>query len=155
MLKSHRDPALLWLIVFAYAVHIGEEWVMGFPQWVARIIDRPMPGTAFLVINALAWLTMAWAVASAIKDESRDWLGIGVATIVVINAGSHVLGVAVTGAYAPGVVTALLLYVPLGGLVLLRARSQADPAQLRRGLIGGFLVHAGVFLLAYATSRLS
>ena len=35
---SYRDPALLWLIAAAFVLHVTEEWLGGFPQWLAEFV---------------------------------------------------------------------------------------------------------------------
>ena len=62
-------------------------------------------------------------------------------------------GAVITQAYAPGLITAVVFYVPLGSLTLMRAFDQAARAQLARGIVAGVAVHALVFVLAFAVTR--
>ena len=149
----YRDGGLLWSFVPAFALHIAEEWFAGFPQWTALITGREMPVTAFVVINAVAMAAMIAAIRAAVRDERHGWMAIAIATVVLINTASHAAGAVITQAYAPGLITAVVFYVPLGSLTLMRAFDQAARAQLARGIVAGVAVHALVFVLAFAVTR--
>ena len=146
----YRDPALLWLLPLAYALHILEEWFAGFPEWVALVVGEPLPRTAFVVINALAMTAMVAAIRASIAREDYGWMAIASASILFVNAFAHMLGAVVTRSYSPGLITGVVFYLPLAGLVLLRASSQAQRGAFARGIAVGVAIHAGVFVLAYA-----
>ena len=54
----YRDPLLVWLFIPAYALHVLEEWIGGFPEWVAFFAGAPLPRSAFALINAAAMFLM-------------------------------------------------------------------------------------------------
>jgi hypothetical protein len=149
---SYRDGALLWLLVAAFAIHVAEEWFGGFPAWVARIVSSPMPGAAFLIINGIAFLLMVIGVRAAVRNEASGWIAVTIATIALVNTASHIGGAILTQGYAPGVVSAVVLYVPLGALTMIRALDQA-PGHMARGIVTGLLLHAAVFVIAFAVTR--
>jgi hypothetical protein len=145
----YRDPLLIWLLPAAYACHLLEEWFGGFPEWTARIIGSPLPRTSFLLINVVAFFLMVAAARATTRREAHGWMGIAIATVLLINGMAHLLGSILTGTYAPGLFTGVVLYLPLGTLVLLRAASQA-PQELRvRGMVAGTALHALVVVVAY------
>ncbi|HJU41318.1 MAG TPA: HXXEE domain-containing protein [Vicinamibacterales bacterium] len=150
----YRDGGLLWPFVPAYAIHIAEEWFAGFPQWTANVMGRPMPDTAFVVINAIAMVAMLAAIRAAIRDERNGWMAIAIATILLVNTAAHAAGAIMTQAYSPGLISAVIFYVPLGSLTMIRALDQAPRDQAARGVVAGVLVHAVVFIIAYASTRL-
>ena len=149
---SYRDGALLGLLVASVAIHVAEEWFGGFPSWVARVVSQPMPVEAFLAINGVAMLLMIAGVRAAIRDDANGWIAVTIATIALVNTASHIGGALLTRGYAPGLISAVVLYVPLGALTLLRAADQA-PRHLGRGMTAGVLLHALVFVLAFAVTR--
>jgi hypothetical protein len=51
-----------------------------------------------------------------------------------------------------GVISAIVLYVPLGSLTIIRALDQARH-QVARGVALGVLLHAAVFVIAFASTR--
>ncbi len=72
----YRDAGLLWPFVPAYMIHVAEEWFAGFPQWLGQIVGRPLPGSAFLLINAVALAMMIAAIRAATRAEHNGWIGV-------------------------------------------------------------------------------
>ena len=147
---SYRDPALLWLLAVAFVLHVSEEWLGGFPQWVAGIVSRPLPIEAFFIINGVVLLLTIAGVRAAARDESNGWVAVTIATIALVNTAAHIAGAILTGGYAPGLISAVVLYVPLGALTMIRAFDQAPRAQLSRGIAAGLLLHAALFPIVFA-----
>lgn len=148
----YRDPLLLWLFVPAYLAHLAEEWWAGFPEWIAAFAGRPLPGEAFLAMNAAALLLLFAATMAATRRESAGWLAVAIATVFTLNAVLHLLGAFASASYSPGMVTGVVLYVPLGLLTLLRAWHQQPPSQFARGVAAGVAVHAVVIVVAFAAT---
>jgi hypothetical protein len=151
----YRDAGLLWPFVPAFTIHVAEEWFAGFTTWVALIAGREMTGGPFLAINAIAMVLLILGVRAASRAESAGWVAVTIATIVLINTVSHVAGSLLTRSYSPGLFSAVVLYVPLGWLTMIRAADQASRATLTRGVITAALIHALVFALAFAATRYS
>jgi hypothetical protein len=126
----------------------------GFPAWIATVVGRPLPTTAFFTINAIAMALAAIGIRAAVRAERYGWIPIAIATVLLINAVSHLAGSIVTGTYSPGLFSALILYVPLASLTLIRAVDQASRALVLHGAIAGALIHAAVFIIAYAATNL-
>lgn len=151
----YRDAGLLWPFVPAFVLHVAEEWFADFPNWTARVAGRAMPDAAFLAINAVALVLLIYGIVRATRHEDQGWIAVTIATIALVNLLTHAAGAVVTRSYTPGLVTAVIFYVPLGSLTMVRALDQASPAQLRHGVVWGFLLHALVFLAAFAATRVS
>ena len=150
---QYRDAGLLWLFVPAYVIHVGEEWAGGFPTWIATVVGRALPAAAFFIINGVALVLVVAGIRAAIRDDRHGWIAIAVATIVLVNALVHAAGGVLTRSYSPGLISAFVLYVPLGSLTLIRAFDQASRPQLARGIVAGVLLHVAVFIVAYAFTR--
>ena len=148
----YRDPLLVWLFPAAYSLHILEEWFGGAPEWLAILGGQPLPRSAFIIFNVSALTAMIVAVRSATRCEARGWMAIAVSTVVLSSGVLHVLGTIATGSYSPGLVTGVILYLPLGQLALLRAWHQARAA-FARGVWAGIAVHAIVFAVVLAFVR--
>jgi hypothetical protein len=149
---QYRDPALAWLFVPAYLAHLAEEYFGGFPEWFGLIAGSPLPRATFLLINAVALMVLIAATRAATRIASRGWLIIAVAALALVNAGGHGLGSIATGAYSPGLITGVVLYLPLGQLTLIRAWHQAEPPFFWRGVIVGIAAQAMVALIALAAA---
>jgi hypothetical protein len=149
---SYRDGSLLWMLVGAFAIHVAEEWFGAFPEWISTVVSRPMPVAAFVIVNGIAMVLMIVGVRAAIRSERSGWIAVTIATIALVNTVSHVAGAMLTRGYAPGLISAIVLYVPLGSLTIIRALDQARH-QVARGVALGVLLHAAVFVIAFASTR--
>jgi hypothetical protein len=145
----YRDAGLLWLFVPAYLAHVGEEWFGGFPEWIETVVGRPLPRSAFLVINGVALALLVAGIRAAVRAERYGWIAVAVATMALVNTVVHAAGAALTVSYSPGLITAVVLYVPLGSLAMIRALDQAPRRQLTRGIVAGLVIHAIVFVVAF------
>ena len=152
----YRDAALLRLFPPAYLAHLAEEfWAgPGFPAWFAHVAGQPLPATAFVAINTIGFVLMIAGVAEAIRHEQAGWIAVAVATVVTLNALLHVLASVLTGTYAPGLITGVVLYLPLGQLLLIRALHQVEPARFTRGILAGVAIHTIVSVAAVMLARI-
>jgi hypothetical protein len=144
-----------WLFPISYLIHIAEEYWGGFPAWIARFWGVESSLSNFLSWNVGALIMMALGVVVALKTKSYRWLLVSFGTVVLINGLVHAGASVVTRSYSPGVISGLLLFIPLGAITLLRARSTVNRRSLRAGVIVGVLMHAVVVLLAFGFARIS
>jgi Protein of unknown function with HXXEE motif len=144
-----------WLFPISYLIHIAEEYWGGFPAWIARFWGVESSLSNFLSWNGGALLMMTVGVAIALKTKSYRWLLVSFGTVVLINGLVHAGASVLTRSYSPGVISGLLLFIPLGAITLLRARKTVNRRTLRAGVIVGVLMHAVVVLLAFGFARIS
>jgi hypothetical protein len=149
----YRDPLLLWSFPCAYGLHIVEELAGDFPGWVELISGGALPVTTFVAINAVAMIVMVAAVHAASRHERLGWMAVAIAAVLVLNAVLHLAGSLYTGVYSPGLFTGVVLYLPLGQLLLFRAWQQALPGAFSRGVFAGVIVHLVVIAIAALASR--
>lgn len=140
----------IWLFPITYLIHAMEEYWCGegFYRWAARIIGWGMTPAQFIAVNSVAWLLMVGSILVFRKTPSVRWLTISFATVVLVNGFSHLTGTIWTRTYSPGVVSGVLLWIPLGATTFYRAR---DGGVTRRSFISGVLVgaliHGALFLV--------
>ena len=144
----------MWLFVPAYVIHLAEEWIAGFPGWVARVVGRPVPELGFLIINGVALVLAVAGIPAAVRAVRHGWIAVALATIVLANSAAHVAGTALTRSSSPGLISAIVLYLPLGTLTMVRAVDHAPRQQITRGISFGLVVHALVLVIAFTATRL-
>jgi hypothetical protein len=144
-----------WLFPASYLLHIAEEYWGDFPAWIARFWGVESSVANFLSWNGGAWVMMCVGVALVLRTKSYRWLLVSFGTVVLINGLVHALASVVTRSYSPGLVTGLLLYVPLGLFTLRRARGSVNARTLRAGVVVGVAMHAVVVLLAFGFARIA
>ena len=144
-----------WLFPLSYLIHIAEEYWGGFPAWIARFWGVESSLDNFLSWNGGAWVMMVVGVVLVLRTKSYRWLLVSFGMVVLINGTVHALASVVTRSYSPGVISGLLLFIPLGAITLRRARSLVNPRTFRAGLIVGVLMYVAVVLLAFGFARIS
>ncbi len=108
-------PSVFWMFVLASLVHIGEEYFFpgGFLQSVQRL--NPRYASAFtvpfaVVVNAAFVLLV---IIGAFVGERSLIFSLSIAALLFINSLAHLAGTIITKHYQPGVISGLLLYIPL------------------------------------------
>lgn len=149
----YRDRGLLWLFIPAYGIHVAEEWFAHFPVWIGRVVGGALPAAAFFAINGVAMALAIIGVRAAVSREDRGWIAVAIATIALVNTLAHLGGSLLTSSYSPGLISAIVLYVPLGLLTMVRAGEQAEGRQVTQGVAAGVVIHALVFVVAGALAR--
>jgi hypothetical protein len=144
-----------WLFPLSYLIHIAEEYWGGFPAWIARFWGVESSLSNFLSWNGGAWVMMTVGVVLVLKTKSYRWLLVSFGMVVLVNGVVHAVASVLTLSYSPGLVSGLLLFVPLGAITLLRARKSMNSRTFRAGLIVGVLMHVAVVLLAFGFARIS
>jgi hypothetical protein len=121
-----RDPVWLsWLATVVYLLHNVEEYGLdllgqtnAFPNALCANMkfrpypDCPIPTAFFLAVN----IPLFWVVGplAALLSPRHRLVGFALYSVISINALVHIAAVFATGQpYNPGLLTALLLFVPL------------------------------------------
>lgn len=144
-----------WLFPLSYLVHILEEYWGGFPAWIARFWGVESSSGNFLSWNGGALVMMMVGIVLVLKTKSYRWLLVSFGTVVLINGMVHTVASVVTKSYSPGLISGLLLFIPLGAITLIRAHRQVNRRTFRAGLIVGVLMHMFVVLLAFGFANIS
>ena len=134
---------LPWAPLAAAGLHIVEEFVFpgGFAAWERRYrsdIRASLTTRYLFIVNAL-FLILCYDAGALRGTRAGVALWLTVAALQAANGIWHLLAAARTRAYSPGVVTGLLLYVPLavyGYLHYLRSGEASFPTALAALAIG-------------------
>ena len=143
----------------AFALHVAEE-APGFVAWMNAHVDPDITARAFWSVNATG-LVITLAVAALIT-AARERVTALVATawvgfLMLANGLFHLVATIADGAYTPGVVTAVALYLPLSALwIATAAREQGlSPAVTAAvALLGGLPMFVHGWLIVFEGGRL-
>ena len=140
-----------WLLPLTYLAHIAEEYWggVGFPEWISSHTSLWLTTTRYLQLNTAFWMAMSLAVLAAALSGRGVWLLVPLSTVVLINGLLHMVSSIATRSYSPGLVTGLVLWVPLGGALLFRLRSILRPVPFFLGAVAGVLLQGVVAVLAF------
>ena len=138
-----------WILLFpaTYLLHIVEELWGGLPARMAELSGLVVPDAAFLAANVLFWVLLAGAVMFVLRRPSGAPLVVVLGTIVTINATLHLGGALLTASYSPGLVSGVLLWLPLGASALAGGHRALSERSFRSGVFMGVLAHVLVPLI--------
>ncbi|HEY0321580.1 MAG TPA: HXXEE domain-containing protein [Pyrinomonadaceae bacterium] len=139
----------IWLFPLTYLMHAMEEFWCGegFYRWSARIIGQGMRAEQFIIVNSFAWLLMVGSILVFRKTPSVRWLTLSFATIVFINGFAHLAGSLWTKTYSPGVITGVLVWIPLGAITFYRGWKRVTRRSYISGVIAGAAIHVLLFIV--------
>lgn len=119
-MKSLRFERVLWAMPLAYAIHIPEELLTGFPAWVTKHLHGTMDGPGFLVNNGIFMVILL----SLALWASRTKTALPAFVFLCWASGNlfwnfvfHLVTTVIADSYSPGLVSATLLYFPISFLV--------------------------------------
>jgi hypothetical protein len=106
-------PTMIWLCTGAYALHVLEEFTLNWQSWARNVLHLPARWEDFYLTNAA--VIVLGVVAAEVAPVSPV-MALGYPALMLINATFfHVAPVVWTrGRFSPGLITALLLFFPLG-----------------------------------------
>jgi hypothetical protein len=141
----------VWLFPLTYGIHLLEEyWVgEGFPAWAQRLWGTSLSTGEFLVWNLFGLTLMCVGALLVTRFTPLRWIEIALSVAVFGNAAGHVLASLMTVTYSPGVITGLLLWMPLVWVRLRDALTACSRTGRRAGiLLGASVVLAQIAVLA-------
>ena len=124
-----------WLFVACAGIHVAEEFCFGWMAWVNRFRDR-ITRPQFLTFNALFILLCGLGL---VADSVTFTLSL--ASLFLLNLLVHLVPTLIFRKYSPGLVSALVLYLPLACTTFTYAirNGLASPRQLVESIaLGAF-----------------
>ncbi len=107
---------LLWLLPISAVLHIIEEFAFpgGFTAWYRNYkqsVSASFTAKYLIKINLILIVFTVLPLLLNARNGIAIWLS--VASVVFFNAFFHIGGVLRTKKYVPGVITSILIYIPL------------------------------------------
>lgn len=145
--RRARGAARVWLFLFpaTYALHALEELFAagGFNNWIARFSGAPMPREVFIELNVTFWLVMTALIIIAFLSSTFAPVT-ALAALILLNAMLHTVTSIITASYSPGLITAIVLWLPLSLYALQRTRRMLPAASFWVAVAIGVLFQAGL-----------
>jgi len=144
-------PIALWVWFFLaiYIVHIAEEFFAGITLARGRrqMYGVNMTPRQFLAVNSIAIVLIATGMYLALVFRFPQWLLVSMATVVLINGFSHTITSACRSEYNPGLITGILIFIPLGVVTLLRLNESMSLRRFFVAVLVGIATHAIISLM--------
>ncbi|PWT92905.1 MAG: hypothetical protein C5B54_02780 [Acidobacteria bacterium] len=144
-----------WLFPLTYVIHVTEEYFggEGFPAWSSRVTGHLFTNQNFIKWNLVAFLVIIIAAVLSSRRNFR-WIPVTLAALILINATTHTIGTIATQSYSPGLISALVLWLPLGYLTLKHFYKIMERPRFIMAAVAGFGSHAVVSIISFFGGRL-
>jgi hypothetical protein len=138
-----------WLFPVSYLLHLIEEYGggEGFPRWISRVASVNFTEQDFLTLNAFGLGLMTVGALLSMKN-AWYWLWLALGGVVLLNGALHVVFSLLTWSYSPGLLSGLLIWLPLGAITWYVGWQQATRRSLVIGACLALGLHGIVSLLA-------
>ncbi|GAC1396615.1 MAG: hypothetical protein NVSMB56_11460 [Pyrinomonadaceae bacterium] len=145
----------LWLFPLIYVLHISEEYWGGggYSNYMSRKGVAISP-THFLIMTGFGCVLVIIAIVLALKFRKFRWTPIILASVFCANGVSHLLGGVRTGAYNPGLISGLLVWIPFGAITLVRMKRDTTRHTYWIAVVVGIGIQLIVSLLALNSGKL-
>ncbi len=129
----------LWLFPPAYLAHLIDErfWGPGTANWAYANTGVYFTNAGWLAVNIPSMVLLTVAAALAAARVWPQWVGVALAVHFALHALVRIIGTAATAQVAPGVVTGVLICLPLALPTLSRGYRRLSMPDYRKGLLAG------------------
>jgi hypothetical protein len=109
---SYHHQYILWICLFAYSIHILEEFVFNWRDWAESAIR--LKGISWPIFCAMNAMVIVFGVSAAMVGWHKPAFALAFPALMLINGlFFHILPTIVQRRFAPGVMSGLILFIPL------------------------------------------
>ena len=126
-LRSEKAINVLsWLIPLTYLIHIAEEYWggEGYPAFIYRLRGVHLSPTRFLVAQAIGFVLVTIGIILARQFNFPSMMLVILLTTVMGNTLTHSFNALMSLSYNPGLLSAVLVWMPIGIFVLVCFKSE-------------------------------
>ena len=127
--RSRDDKAvnlISWLILLTYLIHIAEEY-WGGEGYSAHLLKTKgvyMSPSRFLIVQTVGVALMAAGILIAKRFSFPAGMAVILGATIFGNAATHIINSLRNFEYEPGLISSILIWVPLGLFTILYFRRQ-------------------------------
>ncbi len=138
-----------WLFPITYLMHVAEEYWggVGYSEYLMRLRGVQLSENRFLVAQSVGLILMLAGIFVARRLRFLSMMLVILGATCLANAVSHAITSAAYFAYGPGLLTSLLVWLPLGAATLIRFHGEMRNGRYWTAvLIGvGINIAVGIF----------
>ena len=128
--KSHVSTHhLSCCFPLTFLIHIAEELFggEGYPAYLKRLRGVSLTPTKFLIGQGIGLALIVFGIFIARRLNFSRQLLVILGTVVAVNGLSHLVTSLYYGGYGPGLISGVLIWIPLGVATLIRFRTSMQP----------------------------
>ncbi len=142
-MEDNGHEFVLWLMLFAYGLHVLEEHMLDWLHWARSTFKLPVTPADFYVTNSVVVVA---GVCSAMVSWRLPEVSLTFPALALINAVFfHIGPTALQRRFSPGLITAVALFLPVGAWAYVGA--YLDGTLSARAVVVSTL--GGALLMAY------
>lgn len=150
-LQNSITDSALFLLLFpvTYLFHIAEEFWggEGYPAYLLRAHGIHFSATRFVILQTIGIILILLGILIARRLNFPHLLLVILATVFLKNALIHIIRSAFAVEYQPGLVTSVLLWLPLGLGTLLHFRRSMRARRYVLGLAIGLAISVAIEMI--------
>jgi len=152
-LKDLLPLHIVWLLPLAFIFHLLEEYFAdpGLAAWISDFFDTDLSINDFIFINAIAFGILFLFAITYTFWNANNMILLAIGTLFFVNGIIHLLASLYTLSYVPGIVTGLVIYIPLGLVVFKKIVPLLSEKQAVLGISIGILIQ---FVVMAISSRI-
>jgi uncharacterized protein with HXXEE motif len=138
-----------WLFPLTYLLHIAEEYFVGggYAAHLLRLRGLQISTSLFLAAQGVGMVLMIAGIFLAHRFNFRNTLIVILGAVVFVNGITHLVTSLADWGYGPGLLTSLLLWIPLGSVTLFHFKGRISNRNFWLGVASGVGVNACIVLL--------
>jgi hypothetical protein len=150
------DALWPWLFPLTYLLHIAEEYWGGggYTAYLSKTKGVAFSSMRFLLMTGFGWLLMIAGIPVAQRFGFPQLSMVILGTVFLVNGVSHTVSSVVTARYNPGLITGILIWIPLGLVTLVQLRERMSAARYLTAILIGVGIQAVVSLLSLKGGKL-
>jgi len=145
-----------WLFPASYLVHIAEEYWggEGYSAYLLRLRGVHLSPPRFLLMQSLGVVLMVTGVILARRLGFPQMMLVIFGAIVLVNGLTHTVTSVRHGGYGPGLITSLVIWIPLGLITLFRFKGSISDRRYWTGVAIGVGVNGIIAVLTLRGGRI-
>jgi hypothetical protein len=145
-----------WLFPVTYIIHIGEEYWggEGYPAYLLRLRGVHLSPTKFLIDQGIGLVLVVVGIILARRLRFPRFNLAMLGSLVLANGITHATTALIDRGYGPGLVSSILLWLPLGTFTLLRINREMSNRRYMIAVATGIVINGLVALIALRGGRL-
>ncbi len=139
----------LWLFPITYALHIVEEVLGGggYSAYLERLRGIHLSPIRFMIAQVVGFVLMVLGIFVSRRFKFPNSYCVVLGSVVLVNSLTHTVQTFVHREYVPGLVTAVLIWMPLGIATLLRLIGSVKKFRYWMCILAGVAINLAVELL--------
>jgi len=144
------EVGYLWIFAVVLVIHLTEEFWGGMRSFDRdKLHGLDLSRGGFIRTNLVAIGGLLALSVMAVKMGFPQFLLVSLGAFVLINATRHVIKSAREISYSPGLITGLLIFLPLGALTLIRLEPRMSGFRYSAAIAAGLTMQLGASFVAH------